>query len=86
MTTSRVFWEEWVFVNDITWMEKTVASPFWTGMMLFSIDRRRGQRRRHNLLEEMYAHRGRVCYKGQMFSAPMDWSSMMEQLKRMEEA
>ena len=29
--------DPWIYQNDITWMEKTVATPFWTGMTLFSI-------------------------------------------------
>ena len=32
--------DPWIYDNDITWMEMTVATPFWTGMTLFSIDRK----------------------------------------------
>ena len=54
--------------------------------MLFSIDvRRSGSKRpKHLLHNPMYQQEGRVAYKGQLFSAPMDWSSMVEQLKKLE--
>ena len=78
--------DAWIYQNDITWMEKTVASPFWTGMTLFSIDRRFTERRhKHNLLDNIYETRGRVMFKGQLFSAPMNWDAMLEQLKNMED-
>ena len=38
--------DPWIYESDITWMEKTVASPFWTGMTLFTL-RRKGGGRRH---------------------------------------
>ncbi len=78
--------QPWIYTSEITWMENAVATPFWTGMMLFSIDRRQPKRRKHNLLEKVYAHQGRVAFKGQMFSAPMDWRSTLEQLEHMEAA
>ena len=34
----------WIYQNDITWMEKIVATPYWTGMTRFSIDRRHAAR------------------------------------------
>ena len=67
-------------------MEKTVASPFWTGMTLFSIDRRATHRRqKHSLLDPMYAGTGQVLFKGQLFSAPMDWTGILEQLEKLNE-
>ena len=64
-------------------MEKTVSTPFWTGMTLFSIDRKATHRRqKHNLLDTIYEGRGRVLFKGQLFSAPMDWPGILEQLER----
>ena len=75
--------DPWIYENDITWMEKTVSMPFWTGMTLFSIDRKATHRRqKHNLLDTIYEGRGRVLFKGQLFSAPMDWSGILEQLER----
>ena len=66
-------------------MEKTVATPYWTGMTLFSIDRRHTQRRhKHNLLDNIYESRGRVLFKGQLFSAPMNWDDLLGQLKNLE--
>ena len=73
----------WIYKEEITWMEKTVATPYWTGMTLFSIDRRHTQHRhKHNLLDNVYESRGRVLFKGQLFSAPMDWKSVLEQLEQ----
>ena len=39
--------ERWIYENDVTWMEKTCATPFWTGMMLFCIDTRHSRRVKH---------------------------------------
>ena len=63
--------QKWIYEMDITWMEKTVASPFWTGMTLFTIAER-GGKRRHLLEEKMYQAPRRVAFKGQVFSAPTD--------------
>ena len=52
--------------------------------MLFSIDSRGGQRKKHNLLQHVYGHHGRVSFKGQIFSAPMNWNDTLEQLRNME--
>ena len=79
--------EEWIYANEVTWMEKTCATPFWTGMMLFEISVRRdaaGAKKKHLLHETLYSNQGRVAFKGQLFSAPMDWASMVEQLEAME--
>ena len=50
--------EAWLYTNDITWMEKTVATPYWTGMMLFSIDSRGGQRKNTICCNECMGTRG----------------------------
>jgi len=61
-------------------MEKTVATPYWTGMTLFSLTRRGG--RRHLMHDAMFQlQHGRVAFKGQVFSAPMDWASVQHQLE-----
>ena len=52
--------------------------------MLFCIDQQSHGRRKHLLQDPLYQHEGRIAWKGQLFSAPMDWKSMLEQLKRME--
>ena len=52
-------------------MEKTAASPYWTGMTLFTVGSR-GAGRRHLMQDVMYKSPGRVAFKGQVFSAPMD--------------
>ena len=75
--------DPWIYEADITWMERTVATPFWTGMTLFSIDRKATHRRqKHNLLDTIYEGGGRVLCRGQLFSAPMDWVGILEQLEK----
>ena len=55
--------DPWIYEADITWMERTVATPFWTGMTLFSIDRKATHRRqKHNLLDTIYEGKGRVLF------------------------
>ena len=29
--------QDWVYEQEVTWMEKTVASPHWTGLTVFTI-------------------------------------------------
>ena len=73
-----------IYEQKVTWMEKTCATPFWTGMMLMEIDVRRerkGNRKKHMMHEDLYSGQGRIAYKGQLFSAPMDWRSMIEQIE-----
>ena len=84
-------WQEyiqsWIYEVGVTWMEKIVSSSFWTGLTLFSIGRRGGERksrRKHLMDDAMYAAERRVAFKGQVFSAPMDWSNILAQLKEME--
>jgi len=76
--------ERFIYENEVTWMEKTCATPFWTGLMLMEIDVRRGAtgaRKRHMLHERLYSSEGRIAYKGQLFSAPMDWRNIVEQIQ-----
>ena len=79
--------QDFIYTLQVTWMEKTVTSPFWTGLTLFSMgsrDQRADKRKRHKLHDTMYASRQRTAFKGQLFSAPMDWRSINEQLEQME--
>ena len=79
--------EAFLYEARVTWMEKTVTSPFWTGLTLFTLGRRDGahrERKRHKLHDAMYLTNIRVAYKGQLFSAPMDWRSTQDQLKRLD--
>ena len=63
-----------------------MASPFWTGMTLFSIDRITTHRRqKHTLVDTMYDGNGRVLLKGHLFSAPMDWAGILEQPEKSRE-
>ena len=79
--------DSWVYEMGVTWMEKTVSSPFWTGLTLFSVGRRDGERksrRRHLLHDAMYSAESRVAFKGQIFTAPMDWLCIQKQLHEMD--
>ena len=75
--------DNWVYECNVTWMEKACSSPYWTGLMLFCIDQQSHGGRKHLLQEPLYQQEGRIAWKGQLFSAPMDWRSMLEQLKKM---
>ena len=66
--------ERFIYDQKVTWVEKIVSTPFWTGLKLMEIDVRRGQnsvRRRHKLHDPLFSGEGRIAYKGQLFSAPM---------------
>ena len=70
-------------------MEKTVASPYWTGLTLFYIELKRQEqtsRRKDCLDKELFSSTGRIAFKGQVFSAPLDQDGILEQLRRMEES
>jgi hypothetical protein len=75
--------ESWIHEVQVTWMEKTVTSPYWTALTLFTLARRDGkktERKRHKLHDAMYSTNARVAFKGQLYSAPMDWRSIADQL------
>ena len=76
--------DSWIYASDVTWMEKACASPFWAGLMLLCIDQQSRGRRKHLMHEKLYKHEGRIAWKGQLFSAPMDWSSMLQQMEDMD--
>ena len=79
--------DAWIYASQVTWMEKTVASPFWTGLTLFSIGSRdigRKSARKHLMHDAMYSAETRVAFKGQIFSAPMNWTSLQKQLELMD--
>ena len=80
--------EKWIYDVGITWMEKTVASPYWTGMTLFCIEVKRSEqtsRRQGCLNTQNFSCTGRIAFSGQIFSAPMDHASILEQLRQMED-
>ena len=52
-------------------------------MTLFTMSHKAGGKR-HLLRDYMYQATQRVAFKGQVFSAPMDWNHMLEQLDTME--
>ena len=82
------FLESWIWEYRVTWMEKSVSSPFWTGLILFTVGRRGGPDRKgtkqHLLNNDMYSANQRIAYKGQVFSAPMNWVDIQEQLEEMD--
>ena len=52
--------------------------------MLMEIDVRReakGNRKKHKMHDALFSGEDRVVYKGQLFSAPMDWCNMLEQIE-----
>ena len=57
--------QEWIYEMGVTWMEKTVATPYWTGLTLFTI-REQNHKRRHKLFDTIvwrfarFRHRGTV--------------------------
>ena len=79
--------QPWIYAMGVTWMEKTVSSPYWTGITLFSIGQRgsdRKKRRQHLMHDAMYSSERRVAFKGQVFSAPMHWADLLDQLDKIE--
>ena len=78
--------QKWIFEQNVTWMEKLVSSPYWTGMTLFSISRH-GNRpsARHKMTDALYKNDARSFFKGQIFSAPMDWADIMQQIQELEQ-
>ena len=78
--------QDWIYQVGVTWMEKTVATPYWTGLTLFTV-RQRGRKRKHRHLlhDAMYQADARVAFKGQVFTAPFDWKHMQEQFQRLEQ-
>ena len=78
--------DAFIYEAQVTWMEKTVTNPYWTGLTLFTLGARESDKKprrgkRHKLHDAMYASKHRTAYKGQLFSAPMDWRSIQEQLE-----
>ena len=57
--------QSWVYKMHVTWMEKTVSSPYWIGNTLFTIGRRGGERkgrRRHLRHDAMYSFGAASCF------------------------
>ena len=48
----------WIYEHEVMWMEKTVSSPHWTGLTVFTI-RAKGQERRkttqHLMHDKMFS-------------------------------
>ena len=48
----------WVYEQEVTWMEKTVSSPHWTGLTVFTIGAKGQERhktKRHLMHDRMFA-------------------------------
>ena len=76
--------QSWIYEQKVTWMEKTVCSPYWTGLTVFTIgevEGKRQRRKRHLLHDALYDQKVRVAFKGQLFSAPLDWWNIRKQLE-----
>ncbi len=76
--------ENWIYEAEVTRMEKTMASPYWTGLMLYCIGMHQPKRKTHLFENPLYQAKGRIAFKGQMFSAPMDWRNVMQQVQALE--
>ena len=79
--------EAFIYEKQVTWMEKTVSCLYWTGILLFTIGRRGQERksnRQHTYHDAMYSLERRVAFKGQLYSAPMDWANIQAQLESMD--
>ena len=74
--------KRWIYEVGVTWMEKTVSTPYWTGLTLFSVSQL--GRRKHLMHDRMYQNDTRIAFKGQVYSAPMDWRSTIEQLEELD--
>ena len=74
--------EKWIFEQEVTWMEKTVAMPFWTSMLLFAVDSKKKKNiKKHTMHDVMFQNTSRVSYKGQVYSAPMNLKALLHQLE-----
>ena len=77
--------QNWIYDQEVTWMEKTVSSPHWTGLTVFTIGAKGQERRKtkqHLMHEKMFSADVRTAFKGQIFSAPMDWKNIINQLEQ----
>ena len=79
--------DDFIYEVEVTCMENTITSSYWTSLTPFSLGTRnaKGQtRKRHKFHDAMYASENRTAYKGHLFSAPMDWRSIFDQLQALE--
>ena len=69
--------DRFIFNVDVTWMEMTCASPFWTGMTMVTISRIPTHLTRHRLFQSSE----RVGFRGHVYNAPLQWRENMEQIE-----
>ena len=55
--------QEWIYEMGVTWMEKTVATPYWTGLTLFTV-REQNNKRRHKLFDTILLRFARFRHRG----------------------
>ena len=74
---------KWIMEKKVTWMEKTVVTPFWTGFTLYTLpfDAEYKGRRLHDPAASLYESKARIASRGQVWSAALDWDSVREQLE-----
>ena len=50
--------QEWVYEQEVTWIENTVSSPHWTGLAVFTIGAKgqeRNKTKRHLMHDPMFS-------------------------------
>ena len=50
--------QNWIYEQEVTWMEKTVSSPHWTGLTVFTIGAKGKERRetkQHLMHDKMFS-------------------------------
>ena len=73
--------DRFIFENNVTWMEMTAASAFWTSMTIFTMSRIP----QHLMYHRLFQGRERVGFRGHVFSAPMSWREVQQQMDRIDQ-
>ena len=68
--------KKFLYEARVTWMEMTVSSAFWTSLCLFTV----AGIRKHIMHERIFNCDERVGFRGNVFSAPMDWKEILQQI------
>ena len=68
---------EYLLTHHVTWLETVCAPPFWTSMIVF---RSEGEPRGHMMHEHMFQPPTQYKYKSNVFSVPMPWEEIFEQM------
>ena len=73
--------ERFMFEAEVTWMEMTAASAYWTSMTIFTMSRIPQHLMHHRFLQA----EERVGFRGHVFSAPMAWQDIMQQIDEIDQ-